>query len=195
VLLNVSVLVYHDVIDHEVSSAMTVFKTALRFLPEPEGTDEPLINVFTAHRTRASVLGSSGLVMTPTYAFSGSPDPDVLVIAGGAGLEKLFKDAPTKDFVTRFAPRAKHVLIGSNAALLLGEYGLLTDRVVSIFPALIDTAWKYNPGGVREARVTTDQNWHSVSHSSGVLEASLQILELELGLECAQSTRAHLGVA
>jgi cyclohexyl-isocyanide hydratase len=192
--VNISVLVYHDVLDFEVSSAMTVFKTALRFLPEPEGDAEPLINVFTAHRTRASVLGSSGLVMTPTYAFSGSPDPDVLVIPGGAGLEKLFKDAPTKDFVTRFVPRVKDLILGSNAALLLGEYGLLTDRVVSIYPGLVETAWKYNPGDVREARVTTDQNWHSVSHSSAMIKASLEVLELELGAECAQSTRTHLGM-
>jgi cyclohexyl-isocyanide hydratase len=192
--VNISVLVYHDVLDYEVSSAMTVFKTALRFLPEPEGDAEPPINVFTAHRTRASVLGSSGLVMTPTYAFSGSPDPDVLVIPGGAGLEKLFKDAPTKDFVTRFTPRVKHVLLGSNAALLLGEYGLLTDRVISIYPGLVKTAWKYNPGDVREAQITTDQNWRSVSHSGAMLETSLQILELELGAECAQSTRVHLGL-
>jgi transcriptional regulator GlxA family with amidase domain len=191
--MNIGVLVYHDVLDFEVSSAMTAFKTALRFLPEPEGDAEPPINVFTAHRTRASVLGSSGLVMTPTYAFSGSPDPDVLVIPGGAGIEKLFKDAATKDFVTRFAPRVKQLILGSNAALLLGEYGLLTDRVVSIYPGLIDTAWKYNPGDVRQARVTQDQHWRSVSHSSGVLQASFEVLETEFGAPCAQSVKDHLG--
>ncbi len=198
--MNISVLVYHDVLDYEVSSAMTVFKTALRFLPQPEGDAvteaqplQPIINVFTAHRTRASVLGTSGLVMTPTYAFSGSPDPDVLVIPGGAGLEKLFKDAPTKDFLTRFVPRVKHLILGSNAALLLGEYGLLTDRIVSIYPGLIDTVWKYNPGDVRQTRITTDQNWRSVSHSSAMLEASFEVLELEFGVGCAQSVKNHLG--
>lgn len=98
--MNIAVLIYHDVLDFEVSSAMTAFKTAARFTQNP-------LEIFTIHRTRASVLGSSGLVMTPSYAMSAAPEPDVLIVPGGAGIEKLFKDSISKN-------TSKHTKNGSN---------------------------------------------------------------------------------
>ncbi len=183
--MNIAVLVYHDVLDFEVSSALTIFKTAARFT-------ESSLEIFTVHRTRASVLGSSGLVMTPSYAMSGAPEPDILIVPGGAGIEKLFKDATTREYIRAYAPKAKHVLLGSNAALLFGEYGLLEQRNITAFPSLLETLWKYNPADVLEQRSIADGTWVSISRSAAMLEICLAVVELEFAVSAAVKT--HLGL-
>ena len=183
--MNIAVLIYHDVLDFEVSSAMTAFKTASRF------TDSPL-EIFTIHRTRASVLGTSGLVMTPSYAMSAAPEPDVLIVPGGAGIEKLFKDSISRDYFKLQKKRVKHLILGTNAALLMGEYGLLESHSVTAFPTLLETLWKYNPSEVLDARSVTDGNLRSISRSSAMLEVCLAVIDLEFGV--AKLVQQHLGL-
>jgi transcriptional regulator GlxA family with amidase domain len=181
--VNIAVLIYHDVLDFEAASAMTAFKSAKRF------TETPL-EVFTLHRTRASVLGASGLVMTPSYAMSGAPEPDVLVVPGGAGIEKLVRDATTKDFMQNARP--KHTILGSNAPILYGEYGLLEGKSITVFPALQETVWKFNPSEVLSSPVARDANLTSISRSAAMLRACLEVLDLEFGV--AAQVAAHLGL-
>ena len=183
--MNIAVLIYHDVLDFEVSSAMTAFKTAARF------TNTPL-EIYSIHRTRASLLGASGLVMTPNYAMSAAPEPDVLIVPGGAGIEKLFKDSISKDYLKLQKKRLKHLILGTNAALLLGEYGLLEQHSVTAFPSLLETLWKYNPNAVLDTRRVNDQNLRSISRSSAMLEVCLEVIELELGV--ATQVQQHLGL-
>ncbi|MFN3265999.1 MAG: DJ-1/PfpI family protein [Deinococcales bacterium] len=180
--MNIAVLVYHDVLDFEVSAAMTAFKTANRFL-------EQSLEVYSLHRTRASVLGASGLVMTPSYAISGAPVPDILVLPGGAGIEKLVRDATTKEFIQNVRP--KHTILGSNAPILYGEYGLLEQRSITVFPALQETVWKFNPAEVLPDLTVQDKDLWSISRSSAMLEACFQVLDLECGV--GRQVRAHLG--
>jgi cyclohexyl-isocyanide hydratase len=181
--VNIAVLVYHDVLDFEVASAMTVFKTANRFL-------EPPLEVYTIHRTRASVLGASGLVMTPSYAMSGAPQPDVLVIPGGAGIEKLVRDAISAEFIKK--SQAKYTLLGSNGAILYGEYGLLENKSITVFPALSETVWKFNPAEVHTSPIAQDGNLFSISRSAAMQQACLSVLALEFGV--ANQVAVHLGL-
>lgn len=183
--MNIAILIYHDVLDFEVSSAMTIFKTAARFTQTP-------LEVFTTHRTRASVLGASGLVMTPSYAISAAPTPDVLIIPGGAGIEKLVKDVITKEYLLA-NKNIQHLILGSNAAILLGEYGLLENRAVTVFPALLETIWKFNPSEVKAEPMVQDGNFTSISRSGQMLGACLAVLQATLGL--ADEVGGHLGLA
>jgi transcriptional regulator GlxA family with amidase domain len=183
--MNIAVLIYHDVLDFEVSSAMTAFKTAARFTQNQ-------LEIYTIHRTRASVLGASGLVMTPSYAMSAAPEPDVLIVPGGAGIEKLFKDSISKDYFKLHKNRVKHLILGTNAALLLGEYGLLEQHSITAFETLLETLWKYNPAEVQEARQVTDGHLRSISKSSAMLEVCLAVIDLEFGV--ARMVQQHLGL-
>ena len=183
--MNIAVLIYHDVLDFEVSSAMTAFKTAARF------TNSPL-EIFSIHRTRASVLGASGLVMTPSYAMSAAPEPDVLIVPGGSGIEKLFKDSISKEYFKAQKKRVKHQILGTNAALLLGEYGLLEQQSVTAFPTLLETLWKYNPSEVLDSRSVTDGSLRSISRSGAMLDVCLEIIDLEFGV--AKQVQQHLGI-
>ncbi len=183
--MNIAVLIYHDVQDFEVSSALTIFKTTARFMTNPP-------EIFTIHRTRASILGSSGLVMTPNYAVTSAPNPDILVIPGGAGIEKLYKDAITKEYLVTHAEKVKHLILGTNAALLLGEYGMLENKSITAFPSLLETLWKYNPSEVLPERIVTDRHWKSISRSAAMLEVCLAVAEIEFGV--TEEVKTHLGL-
>jgi putative intracellular protease/amidase len=121
---------------------------------------------------------------------SGAPEPDVLVIPGGAGIEKLVRDATTKDFIRNAQP--KQTILGSNAPILYGEYGLLEGRSITVFPALQETIWKFNPSEVLDTPMARDANLTSISRSATMLRACLAVIEIEFGV--VAQVEAHLGL-
>ena len=119
--MNVGVLIFHEVSEFEVAGIMGVFGTARAFLPVPEvleGAEPPPnpLEIFTLSKTRASIRGAGGLVMTPTYAFAGAPEPDILVVPGGLGAEKISKDLQTKEYLRAQAARVKFLISISSGA-------------------------------------------------------------------------------
>jgi transcriptional regulator GlxA family with amidase domain len=204
--MNVGVLIFHEVSEFEVAGIMGVFGAARSFLPVPEvledtvpeGTEPPPnpLEVFTLSKTRASIRGAGGLVMTPTYAFAGAPEPDILVVPGGLGAEKISKDLQTKEYVRAQAARVKFLVSISSGALVLGEANLLTDLDVTTTRALIETIWKYNPGNVLETRATKNPKgrWFAASALAGI-ELALEIVMLEFDAEIASKTSKNLGLS
>ena len=121
--MNVGVLMFHEVSEFEVAGIMGVFGAARALLPVPEvseGEEAPPspLEVFTLSKTRASIRGAGGLVMTPTYAFAGAPEPDILVVPGGLGAEKISKDLQTKEYLRAQATRVKFLVSVSSGALV-----------------------------------------------------------------------------
>jgi transcriptional regulator GlxA family with amidase domain len=199
--MNVGILIFHEVSEFEVAGVMGVFGMARSLLPQPEiiegevVTESNPLEVFTLSKTRASILGSSGLVMTPTYAFAGAPQPDILIVPGGHGADKISKDLQTKEYLRAQAARVRFLLSISSGALLLGEANLLTDLDVTTTPALLETIWKYNPGNVTEARDTRNPNGRcfAASGMSGI-ELALEIVALEFDADIASKTKRNLGL-
>ena len=197
--MNVGVLIFHEVSEFEVAGIMGVFGTARALLPVPEvpeGAEPPPnpLEVFTLSKTRASIRAAGGLVMTPTFAFAGAPEPDILFVPGGLGAEKISKDLQTKEYLRAQAARVKFLVSISGGALLLGEANLLTDLDVTTTPALSETIWKYNPGNVFQARASKNPNgrWFAAS-GLAALELALEIVTLEFGAEIAGKTGTNLG--
>jgi cyclohexyl-isocyanide hydratase len=186
--VNIAVLIYHEVLELEVALALTAFRTAARY------TDTE-VSAYTVSKTRASVVGASGLVMTPSYAFSAAPDPDALVVPGGAITERIAKDPQTREYLRSQAERVPHLLTASSGALILGEAGLLGGQVVTGFPALLETLWKFDPGDVLEkdfARNPNGRNFAARSNGIGVL--ALEVIHARLGADVAANTAQHLGL-
>jgi transcriptional regulator GlxA family with amidase domain len=197
--MNVGVLIFHEVSEFEVAGVMGVFGAARAFLPVPEvpeGAEPPPnpLEVFTLSKTRASIRGAGALIMTPTYAFAGAPEPDILVVPGGLGAEKISKDLQTKEYLRAQAARVKFLVSISSGALLMGEANMLTDLDVTTTPALSETVWKYNPGNVTEARASKNPNglWFAASGLAGI-ELALELVALEFGAEIAGKTSVNLG--
>jgi cyclohexyl-isocyanide hydratase len=180
---------------------MSVFGVARSMLPKPEVLEaepEPVseqLEVFTLAKTRGSIKSTSGLIMTPTYAFAGAPEPDILFVPGGVGAEKISKDLQTKEYLRAQATRVQFLVSISSGALILGEAGLLTDLDVTTTANLSETVWKYNPGKVLETRETKNPNgrWFAASGMAG-MSLALEIVELEFDAQIASKTRKHLGL-
>lgn len=73
----------------------------------------------------APVPTDVGFTINPTTTFANCPQLDVLCVPGGAGIEALFDDADTLDFLRRQGERARYVTSVCNGSLVLGAAGLL----------------------------------------------------------------------
>jgi transcriptional regulator GlxA family with amidase domain len=187
--VNIAVLIYHEVLELELAGILTVFRTAARF------TDLE-VNAFTVSRTRASVLGASGLVMTPTYAFSAAPEPEVLFVPGGTGVDRLMRDKPTRDYLEMYGVNVRLLCSSTNGAFLLGEAGLLSGQVVTTFPSLLESIWKYDPAEVSEREVVVNESGRLFAgRSSGAAVLALHVVARGISEDVAGKTAAHLGIA
>jgi transcriptional regulator GlxA family with amidase domain len=132
--------------------------------------------------------------MTPTFAFAGAPEPDILFVPGGLGAEKISKDLQTKDYLRAQATRVKYLVSISSGALLLGEANLMTDLDVTTTPALFETIWKYNPGNVLESRASKNPNgrWFAATGLAAI-ELALELVKLEFDNVLASKTSKNLG--
>ena len=186
--VNIAVLIYFGALELELTGALTVFRTAAKY------TDTEL-NAYTVSRTRASVVGASGLVMTPTYAFSAAPEPDALFVPGGSNLDRMLKDIPTREYLKAQGERVQYLCASSSGALLLGDAGLVAGQLVTTFPSLLETLWKYDPADVRSDAIVRNPNGRLFSsRSSGAALMALEVVGRCVSPEVAVQTAQHLGV-
>ena len=187
-LVNIAVLIYFDALELELTGVLTVFRTAAKY------TDMEL-NAYTVSRTRASVVGAAGLVMTPTYAFSAAPEPDALFVPGGSNMDRMLKDTPTREYLKAQGERVQFLCASSSGALLLGDAGLIAGQLVTTFPSLQETLWKYDPANVLAEAIVRNENGRIFSsRSSGAVLMALEVVGRCVSPEVAAQTAQHLGV-
>ena len=85
----------------------------------------PGAQVHLVWKTRTPVPTDVGFTINPTTTMDECPPLDVLCVPGGFGIEFLFEDAATLDFLRRQAAGARWVTSVCNGALVLGAAGLL----------------------------------------------------------------------
>lgn len=76
-------------------------------------------------KTLDAVPTDVGFSINPTTTFADCPQLDVLCVPGGFGVEALFEDDETLDFLRRQAEHARYVTSVCNGSLVLGVAGLL----------------------------------------------------------------------
>ncbi len=188
--MKVGILLYHDVLELDAVGPHTVFRTAARY------TDAEL-EVFTLGRTRSSVKGAGGLVMTPEYPIVGSaPEMDALIVPGGPGAEKAGRDATIGAFLRERVPGLRVLGSVSTGAMVLGEAGLLEGLNVTTWPPLLEKLWVYKPLDVVSERIVVNPNHrYFASEIAAGIDLALEIVTVEFGLETARATAEHLGHA
>jgi cyclohexyl-isocyanide hydratase len=192
-MVRIAILVYHEVLELDLAGPHTVFRTASRYAVE---AGHPELEVFTVARSRSSVLGAGGLVMTPNYAFMGAPDPDVLVVPGGPGAEKAGKDSVTRTYLREQAARVRFLAAVSTGSLTLGEAGLLEGLTVTTWVPRLEQLWQYNPADVVATRLlrVSSGRYFAAEVSAG-MDLALEVVAESLGRPVAEKTAAHLGIA
>lgn len=79
-------------------------------------------------KNRDPVVAEGGLAIVPTTTFAACPPLDLLLVPGGAGVDRLLSDRETLAFVAGRAETAAYVVSVCTGALVLGAAGLLKGR-------------------------------------------------------------------
>lgn len=85
----------------------------------------PGAQVHLVWKTIDPVPTDVGFTINPTTTFEECPPLDVLCVPGGFGIEALFGDSETLDFLRRQGGQARWVTSVCNGSLVLGAAGLL----------------------------------------------------------------------
>jgi putative intracellular protease/amidase len=81
-------------------------------------------DVFTVAATKDPITTAMGLTVVPRYTFADAPQPEVLVIPGGA-IRAAAKDEPTLAFIRKTTEGTKQTMSVCNGAFILANTGLL----------------------------------------------------------------------
>jgi cyclohexyl-isocyanide hydratase len=85
----------------------------------------PGARVHLLWKTHEPVMTDVGFSINPTTTFEDCPQLDVLCVPGGFGIQALFGDGETLDFLRRQGEGARYVTSVCNGSLVLGAAGLL----------------------------------------------------------------------
>ncbi len=161
-----------------------------------ERGQEALYGIRTASLGGRTVRTSSGLRLAPDEDLraGGVPDPDVLIVPGGAGARS--GDAELVTWLRTHGRRAVHLVSVCTGAFLLAEAGLLDGRRVTthwaycgaLAASFSDISVDPDPIFVRDGNVVT-----SAGVTAGI-DLALALVEDDLGRETALDIARHLVV-
>ncbi len=116
---NVGILIFNDVEVLDFAGPFEVFSVT------DELNNHTLLNVYTVGLTAEPVKAKNGLKVIPDFALKTCPQPDYLIIPGGAGTRALLTDPPFLSWIKRIAPVCSNILSVCSGSLVLAVTGLL----------------------------------------------------------------------
>ncbi|MEM9658183.1 MAG: DJ-1/PfpI family protein, partial [Planctomycetota bacterium] len=184
--LNVTILLFNDVELLDFCGPFEVFTVANREV-EP-----PRFNVFTVAESE-SIVTRGGLTVRRDYPLHESPDPHVLLIPGGFGVNQLLERRDILRWVSAQAAKSDMVTSVCTGAVLLGRCGLLDGICATTHHLCLDQLREVAP----TTRVVTDQRFVDTGRivtSAGIsagIDMSLHIVRRLIGHKqaCAVAER------
>lgn len=142
-------------------------------------------------KTTQPVRDARGLVLTPTTDLTGVPKLDVLVVPGGAGVNRLMEDEETLAFLRRQSVGLECLFSICTGALLLGAAGLLAGRRATTHWASHDLLALFGACPV-DGRVVADGNLVTAAGVTSGIDAALRVAALLRGNAIAQGLQLYL---
>ena len=146
------------------------------------------ITLITIAKNAGPVNSAQGVELIAQKSFAEAPKLDLLLVPGGFGAVKAFKDAETIAWLKERSAQAEITMSVCNGASILAAAGLLDGR-----PATTNKAyWKMatRPGlkvkWVPEARWVDDGNIVTSSGVSAGIDMTLHVVSRLLGLPAAE---------
>lgn len=150
-------------------------------------------NVYTVSETGETLSTAMDMSVNPKYSFADAPDPDILVVPGGAA-HVAYDNPKVIEWVKAKAETAEYVLSVCNGAFILAKAGLLAGKKATTFYGLIDDLREFAP----ETEVVSDRRFvdngkviTSAGLSSGI-DASLHLVSRIRGMARAKRLALHL---
>jgi cyclohexyl-isocyanide hydratase len=188
--MNIAVLLFHEVHELDAVTIYSILHTAKNFLDDPDS-----LNLYTIAKGRNSVQTVGGFTITPNYAFVSTPQPDILIVPGGAGIEKAYKDKPICAYLEDIRPSLKMLISISGGAFLLGKLGFLKGHQATTHPDNIEALEEFEVAGTSLDRVVKNPSgiW-CAGGSMAAAEVGLELIQDLLGKQMMQRVKKRLDI-
>ena len=150
--------------------------------------------MFTVAETMDPVIARNGLSVNPDYSLADCPQPDLLLVPGGAGTRSRMHDAGLIDWIQRTVERADLVMSVCTGALLLAKAGLLDGLEATTHHVGFDLLREIAPTATVHEDVRFVDNGKIIT-SAGIaagIDMSLHVVERLLGPDAAAETARHM---
>jgi len=145
-------------------------------------------------KTKAPVRDARGLILVPERTLDESPQLDLLLIPGGAGVNAVMEDEEILKFVREQASQARLVFSVCTGALVLGAAGLLVGRKATTHWASHHLLQHFGAIPVNE-RVVIDKNLVTAAGVTAGIDGALRITSLLRGEQAAQDIQLYIQYA
>jgi transcriptional regulator GlxA family with amidase domain len=172
---NVAIFIFDDVEVLDFAGPFEVFSVA--------GSDMPAkpyspFFTYTFALTDAPIQARGGLQVQPKFSIANVPQPDILIIPGGAGSRRLLKNDRLLTWLHDVEPRSEIVASVCTGALVLAAAGLAKNKSITTHHGAFDRLNELEPTCkvVRDRRYVHDGKfWFSGGISAGI-DMSLAIV-------------------
>jgi cyclohexyl-isocyanide hydratase len=188
--MNIAVLLFHEVHELDAVTIYSILHTAKSFLADPDS-----FNLYTIAKGRNSVQTVGGFTITPNYAFASTPQPDILIVPGGVGIDKACKDKLICGYLEDIRPSLKMLISISGGAFLLGRLGFLKGQQATTHPDNIAALEEFEVAGTSLERVVKNPSgiW-CAGGSMAAAEVGLELIHDLLGKEMMQTVKKRLDI-
>jgi len=146
----------------------------------------PELNVYTFARTTEPFLSDTGMKLIADYDLESVPQPDILIVGGGANPLSEMQDEAVISALRRLGESAEMVTSVCDGSLILAQAGLLDGYRATTHWAYMDLLRQY-PGIDVSAteRVVTDRNRMTGGGCTSALDFTFTLIAAVIGPEAA----------
>ena len=185
---NVGIFIFDDVEVLDFAGPFEVFSVS------SELNNHRLFNVFTVGKNTTPVIAVNGLSVNPKYDFETTPNIDILIIAGGAGVRAVMKDQVILDWVNQTHQKTELTLSICSGATILGVLGILDNQPFCTHHEVYERMKVIAPMAVaqKNERFTSFDKVYTSGGISAGIDLSFYIVEMLHGKKIANETACYM---
>lgn len=163
-------------------------------ITQPDGTRQPLFEVFSMASEAGKVKAGEGPASWAEYSFDNAPDYDILLIPGGFGSRKAVADQKFLDRLAAASHRARITTTVCTGSALLAKTGVLDGRPATSNKIAWDWVTQQGPRVLwkRKARWVDDGNVLTSSGVSAGIDMALSLISRLHGREMALTSARNM---
>jgi transcriptional regulator GlxA family with amidase domain len=146
----------------------------------------PELNVYTFGRTTEPFLSDTGMKLIADYDLDSVPQPDILIVGGGANPLSEMQDETVIKALRRLGESAEMVTSVCDGSLILAQAGLLDGYRATTHWAYMDLLRAYPAVDVDpDERVVTDRSRMTGGGCTSALDFAFHLIAAVIGPEAA----------
>ena len=145
----------------------------------------PELNVYTFARTTEPFKTDTGMTLTADYDLTNFPQPDILVVAGGANPLSEMEDPKVIEAIRKAGENAEYVTSVCTGSLMLAQAGLLDGYKAACHWAFKDLLRQYPLVDVTDGRVVEDRNRLTGGGVTAGIDFAITLIAKVIGPEAA----------